>query len=392
MANKDLLLFQVERGVNDYRRICNVLGRRNNYDVVIAHETYCSGLAALYYSSHQKGNALKILDIVEYPVFSQRSSAKVRDAGLKNRYADLLTFDFAVNISNKYDYCISTSVGQASLYVSHGCKTKIDLVMNCRLEAESNVIHKNILSDMYQFTKDDIVLVYPNRAYQHCGLETSIEAMALLGERFRLVVLGEVVQEISDKVESLVKALNLENRFFITGMLDPSMILPILSEADTALVLLESVVDNHKCSLPNRLFDAIAAKVSVVAFTGTELADFVDKNSLGVVCGANDPHALADVIKTSIEKQAYFKPFVSRANENFNWSSQSSRFLNYICENGSDVRRVLVVAIKDIRRNDRVKRILRSLVDASYEVDVVTKFEPLDSMIVDGANYYCLDK
>jgi len=389
MTNNDELLFnQVRRGLIGFNRIYDLLGTKVKYDIVIAHETFCSGLASLYYANHLLANPLKILDIVEYPIFSQRSTESIRKAGLQNPYADLLTYDFAVNVANKFDACYATSSGQAEAYARNGCTTNIELLMNCREDGDAPEVRADYLSRMYDFDRSDILLVYPNRAYEHCGLESAIYALAQLDDRFKLIVLGEVVGELDRKVTSLVESLNLGDRYFVTGMLDPSMILPILSEADIALILFEPVIDNHRYSLPNRLFDAIATHTPIVTFADTELADFVTKQNIGVVSNATAPDDLASSIKDALVRNLFFRHQIKAVSAEYIWSGQVQKIVDLIQSHCQPRARVLLVALKDIRRNDRVRRIAKSLLDSNCQIDVVTKFMPLSSMVVDGVTYH----
>lgn len=389
MAASDLLLSQVQRGLVGYKNLCTTLNPHIRYDIIIAHETFCSGLASLYYANTNNPNALKILDIVEYPVFSQRSTAKIRKLGIANKYSDSLTYDFAVNIANKFDYCISTSNGQANAYKKNGYKSKIDVIMNCRSSSNFEDSKKNILSNMYGFLKSDIIIIYPNRAYEHCGLETALQALALLDKRFQLVVLGEIVEELIEKIDEIATKLKIKDRFHITGMLDPSMVLPILSEGDAALVLLDPIVDNHKYCLPNRLFDAAAARVPIIGFEGTETGSFINQNNIGTICPHNKPQLLAKSLIETIEKQAYYKERLFNFNNNTNWQTQSSNLINNI--NNFKPERILLIALKDARRNDRIKRFLEILTNTGCKsVDCISYYKPLDSMCIDGVTYHAI--
>lgn len=391
MIEKDLLLTQVQRGLNGYNRIRGLLGDDLAYDVVIAHETLCSGFAALYYVNFLQSAPLKILDIVEYPVYSQRSTTNIRMKGLINPYADSLTYDFAVSIANKFDVCFSTSAGQADAYKLNGCSKNINLLMNCREGMSIPKVRADILSRMYGFDKSDILLLYPNRAYEHCGLESTVYALAQMDDRFKLIVLGEIVEELSKKINNLVDQLGLRERFFVTGLLDPSMILPIFSEADVALILLEPVIDNHKFSLPNRLFDAIATQIPIVTLCNTEVGNFVKDRMIGVVCPTADPFDLSNAIEDAVVRNLFFKNRLMCIAAEYSWSKQVKKLTDVIGANCNLNSRVLLIALKDIRRNDRVRRMAKSLHEVGYQVDVVTKSMPLSSMAVEGVTYYCFE-
>lgn len=390
MIERDLLKSQVQRGLDGYKQLCNLINKNKKYGAIIAHETFCSGLASLYLSNHLTPN-FKILDITEYPIFSQRSSAKIRLAGSRNPYADALTYDFAINIANKFDYCISTSAGQADVYTKNNCTTSVDLVFNCRAKDDLCVNPTDILRSKYNFDQSDIILVFPNRVYTHAGLEKSIYALTQLDRRFKLVVLGEVVDDLTEKIKKLVTIYELEDRFFVTGMLDPSLVLPTLSEADIALIPLEPTLNNHKYCLPNRLFDALATNTPIVAFNGTEIGEFVQNHQIGTVCNYSRSQAsLHRSIEDAVSHIFFYKDRMKKVSIDYTWEVQVEKVLKVLQENCTQSRRILLVAIKDIRRNDRIRRLASSLVKNNYQVDIVTNWRPFDSMIVNGVNYYCI--
>jgi glycosyltransferase involved in cell wall biosynthesis len=391
MNNTDLLLSQIQRGLNGYQKIIEKIGTQKSYDIIIAHETFCSGIAALYYSRHLINEPLKILDIVEYPIFSQRSTNSIREKGLENPFSDSFTYDLAINIANKFDHCFATSNGQAQAYIRNGYVNKIDILMNCREINLNKISTSDTLREKYNFDRSDIILVYPNRAYENCGLEISLQALAKLDSRYKLIVLGDVVNELSDKVQDLVNSLKLTDRFFINGMVDPSLLLQHLADADVALILLEPIIQNHKYSMPNRLFDALSTNTPMIAFSDTETGDFIAQQKIGVICKSQSPDDLAAAIIESIEKNIYYKKQLAEINIKYTWENQTNIFFDIIKKIQQSNKRVLFIALKDITRNDRVKRLTRSLNGIGFDIDVITYKRPLDSMIVNNVKYYCLD-
>lgn len=384
-VGNDLLLSQVRRGVNFYETVMAAKLRHVDYDLVFAHETFCSGLAGLYVAQHFR-NAVKILDIVEYPAFDQRTSANLRNAGLINPVSTELTTSFAVNIANRYDFVYATSNGQRNIMAVNGCNVQIDLLRNCR--EYQKVASNSYLSDRFAFSEQDIIILFSNRAYEYCGLELAIEGLADLDKRYKLVVLGDVVPGLKSKAEDLAKRLNVQDRYFVTGMLDPSLVLPVIAGADVVLSLIEPKIDNHRWAMPNRIFDAIMAQVPVLVMNDTELAGFVKQYNIGKIVTSPTKKAYLAALKELFNEAELLRENLKMAAREFCWEEETSVLQNNLPNFQGASPKCLFLANKDIGRNDRVRRLLKTICNTGYETDVITQYYPMESMRVDGVNYH----
>jgi glycosyltransferase involved in cell wall biosynthesis len=381
----DLFFSQVKEGIDAYHKIVEFL--KNNeysYDIVLAHETYRSGLAALYISEHLN-SPLRILDVVEYPICSERTSTRLRKVASQSTISNNLTSLYAANLANHFDCIFASSEGQINIMRELGCNTPIKLLRNCReyIDIEKG----DYLRNKYNLSDDDIILLYSNRAYQNCGIESMVSALSLLDERFKLVILGDIVSSLYEKVKSLAKELQVENRFFITGMLNPELVLPITKEADLALSLLEPVIENHKSSLPNRFFDPVIAEVPVLAFDGTEMAEFIKCYNIGKVIPDTTPEAIQATVLLAIRDMGFLKRTFENASKLFCWESEEKVFLECLQRLKPNATKCLLVAVKDIRRNDRIRRLLSSLQKFEISADVITPYLPFESMRMPNARY-----
>ncbi|OIM99456.1 hypothetical protein BFR57_02505 [Idiomarina sp. MD25a] len=389
---KELLSSQVDRANSFYEEILMLVHDDNNYDIVIAHETYCSGMAALKFCERSQHDIFKILDIVEYPVFSQRSSEQVRARGVNSSISDQLTLSFAVSVASKFDYLISTSEGQRAVYREQNDSLEIDVIRNSRSGQAPNseylVSEVDSIRTMFSLSSSDIVMVYPNRVYSHGGIEACLNTLSKLPEHFKLVIVGDIVNELHEFVNSLAEDLQLKSRFYVTGMLDPSLVLDFLTEADLALITLEPTIENHRKCLPNRVFDALECGLPIICYDGTEISDFVRKYEVGCSIKYRGDSSFEDAVLHVLDNFMRLKRNASKVGLLHRWEYESLPLKRSIAQLLPNARRALILAGKDISRNDRIKRMIMSLKELDIRVDVVAKAPPMDSVRVSDVNYY----
>lgn len=380
---------QVFRGVNCYNSILNSIPNTSRYDVMISHEVYCSGLAGALFAS-ENNIPYSILDIVEYPVFSQRISKKIRNEGNKCTVSDYLLSKMAVSISELYNSCFSSSQGQLDYYKEESKKNiSIDTLYNYRSLSDSSHSHFNV-REYFELDKNDILIAFPNRVYADSGVFIFLEVLLTLDDKFKLVIIGDVVNEIKNDFYTFINEKNLINRVFVTGMLDPSCVIPALSGCDLALVLLEPIIDNNKYSLPNRLFDSIFSCLPVVCFKDTEVGKFVDDNNLGISIeydGNEINNRLINAIIACLKDKEFYNSHLSRFNLVNNWECESKKLQSVILNKVPFASKALIIANKNIERNDRICRISKALTSLNIEVDVFCKKNPVKNLTVSGVNY-----
>lgn len=388
--NNNLFGVQVFEGLNAFSEIDRILPINYKYDVIIAHETFRSGLAGLL-CAEKSGGVFKILDIVEYPLFSERTSLDIRQKGKQSIVTSDLALKYAINIANKYDICFTSSEGQKKIYVDNGAKIEMSVVRNCRQDNFVFQADVRISRDMFNISNTDIVLLYSNRAYADTGIEIAISALKLLDKRFKILLLGEIAPEIEKSVTQLIKTLGLTDRVVITGMIDPSLVIEIAKLADISLNLLEPVIDNHKKSLPNRFFDAITANIPIICFQETEISQLVDAYKLGIsIPYRNAKEELLQAIANVIKNYRIFKKFLLRASMLLNWDVEQTKIIDVLSRHSPYASKCLIIANKNIERNDRIRRITKSCISIGLAVDVVAFHIPLPSMTVCGVNYMSL--
>jgi glycosyltransferase involved in cell wall biosynthesis len=157
----------------------------------------------------------------------------------------------------------------------------------------------------------------PNR-----GLEELVQAMPLINEAFILVIAGSglIIGELKKQSGTL-----LNNRIFFTGLLAPPQLQQLTKKAWCGFSLDKPLNINQQCSLPNKLFDYIAAGVPVITSNITEVAAIVNEYQAGKIVDAVTPQAIAAAVKslsTNEEQYHQFKNNTITAARVLNWDNE----------------------------------------------------------------------
>jgi glycosyltransferase involved in cell wall biosynthesis len=110
-----------------------------------------------------------------------------------------------------------------------------------------------------------IVLLHLNTMRSGEGLETAVDALAQLPTTHHLVVLGPVPRRSYLRaMRRRAAALGVAERFHLAPMQPPHAVPAYIAGANIGIIARESSLQNMRMSLPNRLFQMIAARLPVV--------------------------------------------------------------------------------------------------------------------------------
>ena len=84
---------------------------------------------------------------------------------------------------------------------------------------------------------------------------------------------------------------------------------------------------NHRLTTPNKLFEAMAAGVPVVASDLPGMAPIVRETGCGVLCDPTDPASIAAAIRTILdapadERAGYRERALAAAHATYSWEAQ----------------------------------------------------------------------
>lgn len=154
------------------------------------------------------------------------------------------------------------------------------------------------------------------------GIEELIEALALL-PGIHLVLMGYGVLE----AQLQARAAEGDGRLHVLPAVAPEVLLDWVASADVVAIPIQPTTLNHRLTTPNKLFEALAAGVPIVASDLPGMAPIVRETGAGVVCDPTRPGAIAAAIRGILElpeaeRWAMGERGRRAAAERYNWAAQ----------------------------------------------------------------------
>jgi glycogen synthase len=174
-------------------------------------------------------------------------------------------------------------------------------------------------------TNERRVIVHSGNIVDTRHLPELLDALTKIPEDIVLVLMGE--GPLKPKLIAQAKALGIEDRLIIVPSVPPRAVASTLAQADVAAALTTATIMNHKKSIGNKFFEAIAAGLPVVIGPNEEGSRLLREYELGVVCNPLDPASIADALRTLFEpeNQARYRANAQKAREVLNWEAQERK-------------------------------------------------------------------
>jgi glycosyltransferase involved in cell wall biosynthesis len=172
------------------------------------------------------------------------------------------------------------------------------------------------------------------------GLEISIKAMAQLPD-VRLRLVGPGRENYRAGLEILARAEGVADRVEFAGAVSPNQLLETISQASVGLALIQPVCLSYRMSLPNKLFEYVAAGIPVLGSDLPAIGPLVSEYGIGLVA---QPDRVADVASKlskmlEPERNAAFRVATRRAAERLNWKRESELLAGAYVETAMAARR-----------------------------------------------------
>lgn len=202
-----------------------------------------------------------------------------------------------------------------------------------------NIVKPTILMnavDMRTLTSATAEFPHGYRIVAHTGnivpsrhLAELVEALTYLDEDIVLVLMGEA-RAYAEELVSLAHEKGVHSRLYFVPPTPPESVVISLSQADVAAVLPASTNLNGRLALPNKLFEAIAAAVPLIAGSNDEIARFVRQYGIGAICDATNPYSIAESIQQILNPadNQRFRTNMKQAQQDINWEIEEKKLLN----------------------------------------------------------------
>jgi glycosyltransferase involved in cell wall biosynthesis len=181
---------------------------------------------------------------------------------------------------------------------------------------------------------DEPVAVYAGGFRTGRGIEQFVEALtrpALAGVHGILFGYGELDATLREWTLDL----RFDGRLHVVPAFPLETFMSALADADVALAVFQPDTPSHRAVIPNKLFEALAAGVPVVASDTPGLRGVLlsDRGApLGAVCDPTDPAAIATAIASILsllppDLRALRQRCHRAAFERWNWETEAERYL-----------------------------------------------------------------
>ena len=183
--------------------------------------------------------------------------------------------------------------------------------------------------------KGECILIYQGALNVGRGIELLIDAVALLDERFVLLIAGS--GDIEYVLKAQVKRLNIENRIHFLGRI-PAEELHLYTQAThLGFSLEEDIGFNYRYALPNKLFDYIQAHVPVICSALPEMEKLVAQYKVGICLPKEQMNAsyLADLIRSLWEHPEQLNEWklnCIQAAKELNWEKEQQKLKRILNE------------------------------------------------------------
>ena len=156
------------------------------------------------------------------------------------------------------------------------------------------------------------------------GLEELIDAIGLVPE-VQLALLGEGVH--ADRLRARVVERGLGDRIHFLPPVASNEVVAAAASADLGVSPIVDSCLNYRYSLPNKLFQYMAAGVPVVASDFPQVRDVVEGSGAGLVVDTADPRRVADGIRRVLADPVTARDMGARGRravaERFNWETSA---------------------------------------------------------------------
>ncbi len=173
------------------------------------------------------------------------------------------------------------------------------------------------------------VVLYHGYLFPHRGIERLFEAIgAIPGAHLVVMGFGPRFDAYREQAAALPHA----DRVHVVPGVPPASLLEWVASADVAAMPIEGNTLNHRLTTPNKLFEALAAGVPVVASDLPGMAAILGETGAGLTCRPDDAAEVARAVRAILEapeetRAAYRARALAAARGTYNWERQAEAYL-----------------------------------------------------------------
>jgi glycosyltransferase involved in cell wall biosynthesis len=202
------------------------------------------------------------------------------------------------------------------------------IVMNCSFRYQPSEPRDCRIHERLGLDRGPAVVLYQGGFSRDRGIEQLIEAIPSVPGAV-LVLMG--YGPLREELEGIATDPAVSGRVRVLPPVAPAELLDWIAAADVVAMPIQPTTLNHRLTTPNKLFEAMAAGVPVVASDMPGMASIVSESGAGLLVDPTDPAAIAVAIASLVgdpERRAEAaRRALAAAHETYNWEAQAAVLL-----------------------------------------------------------------
>ncbi|HEU4919130.1 MAG TPA: glycosyltransferase, partial [Candidatus Limnocylindrales bacterium] len=204
------------------------------------------------------------------------------------------------------------------------------VVMNCSPAPAGSVERERRFHERLGLAPATRVVLYQGGFSRDRGIEQLVAALPDLGEGVALVLLG--YGALQAELAATADRPKLAGRLFVLPAVPPAELLGWVGSADVVAMPIQPSTLNHRLTTPNKLFEAMASGVPVVASDLPGMAGIVRETGCGILCDPTSAASIAGAIRSILdapdaERAAYGERALAAVRDRYNWDAQMAILL-----------------------------------------------------------------
>lgn len=264
-----------------YLRLATADARTHGADIYLAHdlETLPAAVRAA-----RSGGARVVYD--SHELFAERASA--------GRWARAASRAIERRLIGRADAVITVSESIAGELVRRYGVPRPEVVRNLP-SGSPHGAGPSPLRERLGIDRSARVVLYLGGLQRGRGLESLVRGIASL-DGIVLVLMGPGHPGYVSGLQDVVRRAGVQGRTVFAAPVAAAEVVPWASGADVGVAPIQNVSLSYYLSLPNKLFDYIAAGLPVVASDFPEIRRVVGEGGVGALCRPDDPADIARAI------------------------------------------------------------------------------------------------
>jgi glycosyltransferase involved in cell wall biosynthesis len=227
------------------------------------------------------------------------------------------------------DAVITVNDAYARLLAKHFDIAPLPIVRNTPSRFTVPQPRPNKLRDLLGLPASERIVLYQGALMTERGIEQGMDAILQVPDAV-LVVMG--YGGLRDKTIALASTAPYSGKVRVIDPVPPAELLTWTASADVMLMAIQPTTLNHWHTTPNKLWEAIAAGVPIVASDLAGMSEVVREVGCGVLVDGTDPAAIAAGIRQILdgppeERQAMSSRAREAAARKYNWEAQVDTLL-----------------------------------------------------------------